>query len=229
MDILSLKNFDISPVLISLKLALVVSVLLLIIGIPLAYVLCFKNFKYKSIIRTLITLPMVLPPTVIGFYYLIAFNKNSIVGNFLNDLGLEMVFSFHGLVLSSIIYSLPFMIQPLCNGFEKISNQYLKLCKLYGKTNREIIFKVVLPSSKNTLLSAFILCFAHTMGEFGIVLMVGGNIPYKTRVTSTVVYENVEILNYDQAHLYALLILILSFILIFGIYSFSQSKSLKWL
>ncbi len=218
---------DWSPLLLTLKLAMVTTIILLIIGIPLAYWLSKTTSKFKIFIEAIISLPLVLPPTVLGFYLLIAFSPKSYIGNFLNShFGLELAFSFTGIVIGSVIYSLPFMVQPLQSGFKTIPKSFTESAYLLGKSKFTTLLKVELPIIKSSVLTAIILTFAHTVGEFGVVLMVGGNIPNQTKVASIAIYDEVEALNYNNAHLYAGILLIVSFSILLMLY-FQNNKSSK--
>ncbi len=197
--------------LISFKLAFLTTIILFIIGLPVAYILSFKEFKFKSVVEALTTLPLVLPPTVLGFYYLIAFSPDSVIGKFVDKLfGIKLVFSFEGILLASIIYSFPFMTQPLMSGFRSFPKNIIEAAYTLGKSKLETLFRVILPNIKSSVLTAITLTFAHTIGEFGVVLMVGGSIPGETKVASIAIYEEVESLNYHEAHKYALILLLIS-------------------
>ncbi len=203
----------------TLKLAAVTTLLLLIIGIPLAYLLATRKWKLKPIIEAAVSLPLVLPPTVIGFYLLLAFSPESGLGAWLlENLDIRLVFTFGGLVLGSVIYSLPFMVQPIQSGLENLSPHLAEASYTLGKSEFQTLFKVLLPNIKPSLLSGTVLSFAHTVGEFGVVLMIGGNIPGKTRVASIAIYDEVEGLNYEVANIYALTLLIFSFIILCFVY-----------
>ncbi|MBD3637565.1 MAG: molybdate ABC transporter permease subunit [Crocinitomicaceae bacterium] len=203
------------PVKLTLLLAVVTTVILFVISIPLAYWLSYSRAKYKGVIESIVSLPLVLPPTVLGFYLLIAFSPESWFGSFLNDyLGIRLVFSFPGLVIGSVIYSLPFMVQPLQSGFSGVPRSYREASSLMGKSKWTTIAKVILPNMKSSLITGIVLTFAHTIGEFGVVLMIGGNIPDQTKVMSIAIYDEVESLNYGAAHLYSLALLIVMFLIL---------------
>ena len=208
-----------SPIILTFKLAFISSTLLLLIGIPIAYWLSYNKKKYKAIFEALIALPLVLPPTVIGFYLLLAFSPNNVFGEMLqNTLNLQFVFSFEGLVLATVIYSLPFMVQPVQSGFFAISQLMIDSAKVLGKTKWQILWYVLLPNIKSSVLTGFVLSFAHSIGEFGVVLMIGGNIEKQTRVASIAIYDRVEALDYLAAHQYAIVLFIISFTILFLIY-----------
>lgn len=210
---------DWGPLILTFKLALVTTVLLLFVGIPIAYWLAYSKSKIKPIIETLVSMPLVLPPTVLGFYLLVAFSPNNAVGNWLNEwLGLRLIFSFEGLVLASILYSLPFMVQPIQSGLAALPKQLKEASYVLGKSKLRTIFKILLPNIKPALLTGVVLSFAHTVGEFGVVLMIGGNIPGKTKVTSIAIYDEVEALNYDTANIYSLILLGVTFSILLIVY-----------
>ena len=222
---------DWSPFLLSFKLALLTALVLLLIGIPLAYALSFVNWRGKRLVQALIALPMVLPPTVLGFYFLLVFSPQSSIGTFLNSFfDLQLVFSFSGLLLGSIIYSLPFMVQPIQNAFEQLPKEMLQFARVLGKPKWSIFKKVILPNSVKGIATGLVLSFAHTLGEFGLVLMIGGNIPDETRVASIAIYESVELMQMEQANQYALILLLISFVVLVFIYSLgNNSKRLvRW-
>jgi molybdate transport system permease protein len=214
---------DFEPFYLTLKLALTTTVLLLALGIPIAYWLAFSAGRGKVVLEALIGLPLVLPPTVLGFYLLLAFSPENAFGRFLEDyLDVRLVFSFPGLVIASMIYSLPFMIQPVQAGFRAIPKNLIEAAYTLGKSKGTTLRKVILPNVKNSLLTAIILTFAHTVGEFGVVLMIGGNIPLETRVISVAIYDQVEAMNYSQANIYSGILLVFSFLVLLGVYLISH-------
>ena len=216
-----MTNFG--PLLLTLYLATIVTVILLIIGTPLAWWLATTRSKFKPIAEALTALPLVLPPTVLGFYLLILFNPNSVIGGFWVTLtGESLTFSFAGLVIASVIYSLPFMVQPLQSAFEGVGVDMCEAAASLRASSRDTFFNIVAPLSKRGFLTASILTFAHTLGEFGVVLMVGGNIPGRTKVISIAIYEHVETLQYNQAHILSAILLCLSFITLLFIYIFNR-------
>lgn len=205
-----------SPIILSLELAAVTSIILLLISISLVYYLTQFHFKGKSIIESLINLPMILPPTVLGFYLLMLFSPRQGIGKWLNEtFDIQLVFSFWGLVIGSVIYSLPFMLQPIQNGVEHLPNKLKESGYLLGYSKSDTFFKLLIPNVKPAIFTGFVLSFAHTIGEFGVVLMIGGNIPDETRVASVAIYEEVEALNYSGAHQYALILIGVSFLILF--------------
>ncbi|GAB6044447.1 molybdate ABC transporter permease subunit [Caminibacter profundus] len=212
-----------TPFFISFKLAFFVTIILLIIGIPFAWFLANTKSKIKPILEAITALPIVLPPSVLGFYLLVFLSTNSFFGKFFWDFfHLKLVFTFEGLVIASSIYSFPFMIQPLQSGFESINKNIIEASYVSGKGKLQTLFKVVLPNMKNSLLTAIIITFAHTVGEFGVVLMVGGSIPGKTEVASVAIYNFVEIMDYKNAHIYSAIMLIISFLVLLIVYIFNN-------
>lgn len=210
---------DWGPLILTFKLAIVTTILLLVVSIPLAYWLAYSKSRIKPVIETLVSMPLVLPPTVLGFYLLIAFSPSNSFGNWLNEwLGLRLVFSFEGLVFASIIYSLPFMVHPIQSGLSNLSVSLKEAAYVLGKSKTKTLFQVLLPNIKPALLTGVVLAFAHTIGEFGVVLMIGGNIPNQTRVASIAIYDEVESLNYSAANSYSLLLFVLTFSILLFVY-----------
>ncbi|WP_028376195.1 molybdate ABC transporter permease subunit [Leeuwenhoekiella sp. MAR_2009_132] len=207
------------PLLLTFKLALVVTLILLIIATPIAYWLSNSKSRLKPVVETLVSMPLVLPPTVLGFYFLMAFSHNNGVGSWLNSvLGIKLVFSFTGLVIASVIYSLPFMVHPIQSGLSSISKSITEASYVMGKSKWETLFKIQLPQIKPAILTGIVLSFAHTVGEFGVVLMIGGNIPGKTKVASIAIYDEVEALNYDAANFYSLVLFAITFCILLLVY-----------
>jgi len=210
---------DWQPLLLTLQLALTTTVILFFIALPLAYWLAYSRSKMKPIVATLVSMPLVLPPTVLGFYLLLAFSPNNAVGHWLETwLGLRFVFSFEGLVLGSILYSLPFMVHPILSGFSNLPSSLMEVSSILGKSKMTTLQKVLLPNIKSSLLTGIVLSFAHTIGEFGVVLMIGGNIPGKTKVASIAIYDEVEALNYAAANLYSFVLFAISFVILLMVY-----------
>jgi molybdate transport system permease protein len=206
---------DIEPFILTFKLAVITTVVLFLVGIPLSFWLAYSSNRFKMIVEAIVSLPLILPPSVLGFYLLLAFSPANAFGNFLEKyLDIRLVFTFAGLAIASVIYSLPFMIQPLLSGFRTLPQSYLETSYTLGKGRMETLWKVLLPNIKSSLLTAGILSFAHTIGEFGVVLMVGGNIPGVTRVVSVAVYDEVEAMNYPAANQYSIILVSLAFILL---------------
>jgi molybdate transport system permease protein len=187
-------------------------VILLIIGVPLATGLAFRSFRMKSVVEAIISLPLVLPPTVLGFYFLLAFSPGNTFGKMLESVfDIRLIFTFSGLILGSVIYSLPFMVHPIQAGLQGLPTSLKEASYTLGKSRTETLFKVLLPNIKPALLTGIVLSFAHTIGEFGVVLMIGGSIPGQTKVASIAIYDEVEALNYSAAHFYSFLLLLVSF------------------
>lgn len=210
-------NWD--PLILTLKLASVTTLLLLVVGIPLAYWLAFGKSKLKPVVETLVSMPLVLPPTVLGFYFLIAFSPNQAFGQWLDSwLGIRLVFSFSGLVLASMLYSLPFMVHPISSGLATSPPSIREAAYLMGYSRWGTLFKVLLPNIRPSLLTAIVLSFAHTVGEFGVVLMIGGNIPGKTKVASIAIYDEVEAMNYENANAYSLILFVTTFTILLLVY-----------
>jgi molybdate transport system permease protein len=225
----TLKVMDFTPFVISFKLAAITTLILFSVSMPLAWYLSQTKSKIKPLIEAVTALPIVLPPSVLGFYILWALSQNSPIGAFFNDVfGLQLAFSFTGLVVASVFYSLPFMVQPLQGGFESLNKNMLEASYISGKSKLMTIMKVALPNMKPALLTALIVTFAHTVGEFGVVLMVGGSIPGETKVASVAIYEMVEIMDYSSAHIYSIIMLIISFLVLLSVYIFNQKQNKKF-
>lgn len=209
--------------LLTLELATITTILLLLIGIPIAYALATIKCRFKPVLEAMVSLPLVLPPTVLGFYLLVALGPNSWLGAWLDaNFDFRLVFSFTGLVVGSIIYSLPFMVQPVQAGLESLPPNLAEASYTLGKSRWETFFKVLLPNIKTSLLTGAVLAFAHTVGEFGVILMIGGNIPGETRVASIAIYDEVEALNYGTANNYAAVLLVFSFFILLIVYTFNR-------
>jgi len=210
---------DWQPLILTFKLALVTTFLLLFISIPLSYWLAYTKSRLKPVVETLVSMPLVLPPTVLGFYLLVAFSPSNAFGNWLDQyLGIRLIFSFKGLVFASILYSLPFMVHPIQAGFAKINTNLIEASYALGKSKRITLFKVLLPNIKPSLLTGIVLAFAHTIGEFGVVLMIGGNMPGKTKVASIAIYDEVEALNYSAANWYSIILFTITFSILLIVY-----------
>ena len=217
-----------SAITLTLQLAGVSTLVLLVLGTPLAWWLARADGKLKTTIETLTALPLVLPPTVLGFYLLIFLSPNTPLGEFWFTLtGEHLTFSFSALVIASVVYSLPFMVQPLQGAFESLGRAPLEAAASLGASPLDTFIHVVLPLSKRGYLTAVVLTFAHTIGEFGVVLMVGGNIPERTRVISIAIYEPVETLNYAQAHTLAAGLLLFSFIVLLLVYGGNKRAPIR--
>lgn len=217
---------ELEPIYISLKLAFITTILLFIVGIPLVYWLHHTRSKIKPLIEVVISMPLILPPTVLGYYFLVFFSPNRGLGGWLHEnLGLTFVFSFEGLVIASMIYSLPFMIHPIQSGIEQLSSSLSEASYLMGKSKWKTMTRVLIPSIRPSLLVALVLTFAHTIGEFGIVLMIGGSIPGETRVASVAIFDEMEAMNYDLANQYALALLIITLIILLPFYTIKSFRN----
>jgi molybdate transport system permease protein len=215
-----MENADLGAVWLTLKLAAVVTVLLLVIGTPIAWWLARTRSRLQSMVGAIVALPLVLPPTVLGFYLLVAMGPKGPVGQLTEALGLGLLpFTFPGLVLGSVLYSLPFMVQPLQNAFEAIGERPLEVAATLRASPWDTFWSVAVPLARPGFLSGTILAFAHTVGEFGVVLMIGGNIPDKTRVVSVQIYDHVEAMEYAQAHWLAGAMLAFSFVVLLTLYT----------
>ena len=219
-----MKNIDFVPFFISIKLALISTLILLIIAIPITFWLSKTKVKSKPIIEAIISLPLVLPPSVLGFYLLIFLSPYNFFGKFLDEIfDIRLVFNFTGLIIASCIYSLPFMFQPLISGFSSLPKSLFEASASLGKSQITTLFKVALPNIKPSLLTAIIVSFAHTLGEFGVVLMIGGSTE-TTKVASIAIYEAVELMDYQKAHIYSVIMLAFSFIVLFVVYFLNQKS-----
>ncbi len=194
------------PIYLTFKLAVITTIVLFFVGIFIAYFLAYTKSPFRFLYEALVNVPLFLPPIVLGFYILVIFSPASIVGKFFDTLGIRLVFHFSGLVVGSIIYSFPFMVNPLVSGFRSLSGSLKEAAYTLGKTKLETFFKVLLPNIKPSILSAIVLTFVHTIGEFGVVLMIGGNIPSETKVASIAIFDASMALNYKLANLYSLII-----------------------
>tara|TARA_B100001245_G_scaffold107690_1_gene78633 strand:- start:738 stop:1424 length:687 start_codon:yes stop_codon:yes gene_type:complete len=222
-----LNEIDISALFVTLKLASVSTIILLLIGTPIAWWLSQTRFKFKVIFEAIIALPLVLPPTVLGFYLLITLGSNGPVGKLLESLGgSSIAFTFSGLVVGSVIYSIPFVVQPLQNSFSGIGSRPLEVAATLGASPLDRFFTVAVPLARSGFMTAAVLGFAHTVGEFGVVLMIGGNIPGETGVLSIAIYDHVEAMEYGQAHWLSGGLLILSFIMLLFVYLFNRRFSI---
>lgn len=215
---------DWQPLWLTFRLATITSLILLVFALPLAYWLAFGKFRGRGIIEAIIGMPLVLPPSVIGFYLLLAFSPSYSFGAFIEKIfGLRLVFSFPGLVIASVLYSLPFMVYPIRAGLQSLPASLREASYTLGKSERETFFRILLPNCKPAILTAFVLTFAHTVGEFGVVLMIGGNIPGVTKVASVAIYNEVEALNYPAANQYALVLFAITFVILLIVYSINNN------
>ncbi len=219
---------EFAPILVTIKLASITTFILLLIGTPLAWWLSNTQNKLKVIIESVVALPLVLPPTVLGFYLLIALSPTGFIGNLWSMVSeSRLSFSFTGLVIGSVIYSTPFVVQPLQASFEMVGKPLQQAAYTLGASSFDTFIHIVLPLSMRGFLVAITLGFAHTVGEFGVVLMIGGNIPEVTQVLSIVIYDHVEILEYSQAHTYSIGLLVFSFIVLFITYSLNRKLMVR--
>jgi molybdate transport system permease protein len=213
--------------LLTAKLAFWTTAILLVVGLPVACFLAYGRFKLKALVEALISMPMVLPPTVIGYYILVAYSPQRAFGGWLERVfDIRLAFSFSGILIASVIFGLPFMIQPLQNGLLQLPKSLREASYTLGKSKLTTFFNVLLPNIKSSVVTAVALTFAHTIGEFGIVLMVGGNMPGETRVASIAIYDEVQSLNYSTANQYALILFLVSLVILTVIYSMKQKPLL---
>ncbi len=225
----ALQHIEFTPFLISFKLASITAFVLFCVALPLAWYLSQTRSRVKPFIEAVTALPIVLPPSVLGFYILWAFAPDSALGAFFEDaFGIKLAFSFTGLVVASCFYSLPFMVQPLQSGFESLNKNMLEASYVAGKSKFVTLFKVALPNIKPSLLTAIIVTFAHTVGEFGVVLMVGGSIPGETKVASVAIYDMVEMMDYTSAHIYSAIMVLISFVVLLGVYIFNAKQTRRF-
>ena len=221
-----LANIDYEPFWLSLKLSFITTFILFFFCVGLAYFMSQKKFFGKAFLESIISLPLVLPPSVLGFYLLIFLSPYSFFGKFIEELfGVRLVFNFTGLVVASCIYSLPFMFGPIYAGLNSLKKSLLEASYSLGKSKLTTIFRVILPSIRSNLLTAIVVSFAHTMGEFGVVLMIGGSVAGESKVASIAIFEAVEMLDYTKAHIYALLMLTISFFVLFVVYLLNSKKA----
>lgn len=214
----------IATLLLTGKLAGLTTVILFLLGFPLAYMLAYTRFRFKPLVEALINMPLVLPPTVLGFYILVAYSPQHFLGSTIEKwFGLRLAFTFEGILIASVLFSLPFMIQPLQNGLKAIPRSYKEVAYTLGKGRFETFLKVLVPNMKPSIITAIAMTFAHCIGEFGVIIMVGGNMPGETRVASIAIYDQVQALNYAVANQYSLVLFIVSIVLLTVIYSINGS------
>ena len=219
---------DLVPFGLTLKLASVTTVILFFVSIPLAYWLLFSRYKIKYIVEAIVSLPLILPPSVLGFYLLLGFSPQNAFGNFLDRyFDVRLVFTFEGLVIASIIYSLPFMVQPIYNALRSVPTTLIEASYTLGKGRFKTLLRILLPNARPGIITGLVLTFAHTVGEFGVVLMVGGNIPAETRVVSIALYDEVEAMNYAQANTYALVLLVFALLTLCIVYFVNASSKIN--
>jgi molybdate transport system permease protein len=217
---------DLTALWVTLKLAGITTIILLLVGTPLAWWLAISQNRFKTIIEAIVALPLVLPPTVLGFYLLIALGANGPIGNLMQALGAQpLAFTFSGLVVGSVFYSLPFVVQPLQTAFHAIGQRPLEVAATLRASPLDRFFTIVIPLARPGFITAAVLGFAHTLGEFGVVLMIGGNIPGETQVLSIAIYDHVEAMEYTQAHWLAGGLLLLSFFMLLIVYAVNRRFS----
>jgi molybdate transport system permease protein len=218
-----MDNEFLQTLLLTFKLALLTTLILLVIGLPIACWLAFSRFRLKPVVEALVSMPMVLPPSVIGYYMLVLYSPRGAFGAFLNRVfDVRLAFSFEGVLIASVVFSLPFMVQPLQNGLRALPLSLREASYTLGKSKQTTFVKVLLPNIKPSIITAIALTFAHTIGEFGVVLMVGGNMPGETRVASIAIYDEVQSLNFATANQYAFILFIISLVLLTTIYSVNK-------
>ncbi len=219
-------NYDWQPLTLTFKLAGLTTMILCLVGIPFAWWLAQSRNRLKPVVEALVSMPLVLPPSVLGFYLLLAFSPAHWFGGVLEQVaGLHLAFSFSGLVVASVIFSFPFLVHPVQSGFQNLPPALTEAAYTLGKTRWQTFWYVQLPNIKPSLIAGIVLSFAHTIGEFGVVLMIGGNLPGETRVAAIAIYDEVESLNYAAANFYALVLFALCFAILLGVYVFNR----KWL
>ncbi len=217
------------PIFLTLRLAVVVCSVLFIIGMPIASWLSFTKWRWKFLVESVVALPLVLPPTVLGFYILVALGSNSPIGRWYRGLsGHGLPFTFEGLAIASVIYSLPFMVQPMAAAFSQVDRNLISASSILGASRWRTFFRIVLPLSLGGVITGLVLTFAHTLGEFGVVLMVGGNIPGVTETISIAIYDNVQSLNYAAANHMAILLMAFSFITLSLTYALNRRVWAVW-
>jgi molybdate transport system permease protein len=210
---------DLEPLWLTAKLASITTLILLMIALPLCYWLTYSKFKLKVVIEAIISLPLVLPPSVLGFYLLIAFSPENTFGKFLSEhFDLHLVFSFQGLIVASVLYSLPFMVNPILSGLKNLPSSLQEAAFTLGKSKFATLVKILLPNIRASLLTGIVMTFAHTIGEFGVVLMVGGSIPKETKVVSIAIYDEVQTMNYHNANVYAAILFVFTFLILLTVY-----------
>lgn len=206
------------------KLASIVTAILFAIGIPIAAFLAYSQFRFKSVVETVVSIPLVLPPSVLGFYLLLAFSPSTAIGEYLVEHGIRLAFSFEGLVIGSVLFSLPFMVHPVQSALAQVPRSIFEASYTLGKSKFQTMIRVVLPMIRGGLISGITLAFAHTVGEFGVILMIGGNIPGETRVASIAIYDEVESLNYAMAHQYAFTLFAVTFAILLLVYTLNKKS-----
>ena len=217
---------DLIALFVTLKLASISTIVLIVIGTPIAWWLSHSHWRYKYFVEAIIALPLILPPTVLGFYLLVSLGPNGPIGGLSSAMGGEsLAFTFTGLVIGSVVYSMPFVIQPLQNAFSAIGQRPLEVAATLGASPIDRFFSIAIPMARPGFITASVLGFAHTLGEFGVVLMIGGNIPGSTQVVSISIYDHVEALEYGQAHALSASLLLFSFVLLLIVYGANRRFS----
>ncbi|WKN30060.1 molybdate ABC transporter permease subunit [Porifericola rhodea] len=213
------------PFVLSLELAGITTVLLFLLAIPLVYLIYFAQSAIKPLLKAVVSMPLVLPPTVLGYYLLIILRPEGWLGKLSDQLfDLRLVFSFPGLVIGSLIFSLPFMVNPILSAIENLPASYKEAAYTLGKSRWNTLWHVFLPNVRSSVIVGLVMTFAHTIGEFGVILMIGGNIPEETRVASIAIYNEVEMLNFDNANIYATILLLFSFVVLFCVYFYQNRR-----
>jgi molybdate transport system permease protein len=219
MKLVYLSMIDLSPFWLTAKLALITTGILFVVSIPISYWLAYSKSILKPVFEAVVSLPLVLPPSVIGFYLLLAFSPQNFFGNFLSSyFDVRLVFTFQGLIVASVIYSMPFMVNPIQSGLKNLPDSLREASMTFGKSRFVTVLKILLPNIRASLLTGIVMTFAHTIGEFGVVLMLGGSIPKQTKVVSIAIYEEVQAMNYHNANVYAAILLFFTFLIILSVY-----------
>ncbi len=216
-------------IIVTLKLATLTALILVVIGLPIAYWVSFSRWRWKFLVESVVALPLVLPPTVLGFYILVAIGPHSPIGRLYADLvGHPLPFTFEGLLVASILYSLPFAVQPFAAAFDQVDRRLIEAAWTLGVSRVGTFLKLILPMSVAGVVTGFVLSFAHTLGEFGVVLMVGGNIEGVTRTVSIDIYDEVQALNYAGAAITALFLLVVSYLILLSVYAMNRKVWAVW-
>ncbi|HEY6094553.1 MAG TPA: molybdate ABC transporter permease subunit [Gallionellaceae bacterium] len=221
-------GYDWQPLLLTFKLAALTTLILCLIGIPFAWWMAHTRVRFKPVLEALVSMPLVLPPSVLGFYLLLAFSPQGAVGHFIESfIGLKLAFSFAGLVVASVIFSFPFMVHPVQSGFQSLPPSLSEAAYTLGKSRWQTFVRVLLPNIKPSLLAGVVLSFAHTIGEFGVVMMIGGNLPGETKVAAIAIYDEVESLNYAAANFYALVLFSVCFAILLAVYLLNRRMMMR--
>ncbi len=221
-------DYDLQPLFLTFKLAALTTLILCLIGIPFAYWMAHTRVRFKPVLEALVSMPLVLPPSVLGFYLLLAFSPQSWFGHFVETfIGLKLAFSFAGLVVASVIFSFPFLVHPVQSGFQSLPASLSEAAYTLGKSRWQTFVRVLLPNIKPSLLAGVVLSFAHTIGEFGVVMMIGGNLPGETRVAAIAIFDEVESLNYAAANFYSLVLFSVCFIILLSVYLLNRKMLMK--